>query len=124
LDAARSFGDHTVSLGLALGKRTGQAALPEYDLFQWGGFLRLSGYPTGALAGDSLQFGRLMYTHRLARQTLLEGVYGGFSLAAGKIGGTFVADNPKDWIKAGSVFLGLDTLLGPLYLGLGRASPG
>jgi NTE family protein len=42
----------------------------------------------------------------------------------GKVGAPLVADNPSDWIKAGSVFLGLDTVLGPLYLGFGRASPG
>jgi NTE family protein len=123
-DAARSVGDNTFSLGVALGKRSGRAALPVYDLFQWGGFLRLSGYPTGALLGDNLQFARFIYYRKLARQTLLEGVYGGFSVEAGRMQGPFVEDNPKDWIKAASVFLGVDTPLGPLYLGLGRASPG
>jgi NTE family protein len=124
VDAARSFGDHTFSAALAVGKKTGQAALPAYDLFQWGGFLRLSGYPTGALVGDSVQFGRVMYHHKLARQTLLEGVYAGMSFEGGKVGGPLIPGNPTGWIRSGSVFIALDTLLGPLYLGYGRAQGG
>ena len=124
LDAARSFGDHTFTAALSLGKKTGQAALPAYDLFQWGGFLRLSGYPTGALVGDSLQFGRVTYHHKLARQTLLEGVYAGVSLEGGKVGGPLIPGNPTGWLRSGSVFIALDTLLGPLYLAYGRAQGG
>ena len=30
----------------------GSNALPRYDLFQWGGFLQQSGYPTGAIITD------------------------------------------------------------------------
>ena len=123
-DAAHSVGDNTFMLGGAIGRRSGRAALPEYDLFSWGGFLHLSGYPTGALVGDDLQFARFMYYRKLARQTLLEGVYAGFSLEAARMRGPLVPDNPTDWIKAGAVFLGLDTPLGPLYIGVGRASPG
>jgi NTE family protein len=119
-----SFGDNTFTLALARGQRSGKSFLPEYDLFQWGGFLRLSGYPTGALVGDDLQFGRFTYYRKLARQSLLEGVYGGFSLETGRMRGPLVPGNTEGWIRAGSVFLGLDTLLGPLYLGFGRASPG
>ena len=124
VDGAHSFGDHTVSLGFALGNRSARAGLPAYDLFSLGGFLRLSGYPTNAVAGNDLQFARFLYYRKIARQTLLEGVYGGFSLEAGRMREPVISDNPTGWIKAGSIFLGLDTVLGPLYLGLGRAAPG
>jgi NTE family protein len=65
-----------------------------------------------------------VYYNRIARQTLLEGVYAGFSLEAGRMRDPAVPTNPSDWIRAGSIFLGLDTLLGPLYIGFGRAAPG
>ncbi len=123
-DIARSFGDSTFTLGFAAGRKTGKSEVPDYDLFQLGGFLRLSGYPTNALVGDQFQFVRLLHYHRIARQTLLEGVYAGFSLEAGKVGGPLFPSQTQDWIRAGSIYLGLDTFLGPLYLGLGRAQPG
>jgi len=123
-DVARSFGDNTFTLGFAAGKKTGKSEVPDYDLFTLGGFLRLSGYPTDALLGDKLEFARFQYYRRLARQTLLDGVYAGFSLETGKMGGRIFPTQPTGWIRAGSVYLGLDTFLGPLYLGFGRASPG
>jgi NTE family protein len=124
LEAAHSFGDNTFSAALVRGQRSGKSSLPAYDLYQWGGFLRLSGYPTGALIGDDQELGRLTYYRKLAHQSLLEGVYAGVSLEGGRMRGPLVESNRTDWIRAGSVFLGLDTLLGPFYLGFGRASPG
>jgi NTE family protein len=82
---AHSFGDHTFNLGLATGGRIGSEPLPVYDLFQWGGFLRQSGYATGQLIGGSLQYAQLMYFHRIYRGGFLEGAYGGFA-EAGKVG--------------------------------------
>jgi NTE family protein len=40
------------------------------------------------------------------------------------MGGAIFPTQPTGWIRAGSVYLGLDTFLGPLYIGFGRASPG
>jgi NTE family protein len=116
-DLAQSFGDHTFLLGGISGGHAGGDKLPIYDLFAWGGFLRGSGYRTAALSGDRIQFGRLLYYRKLVRQTLLEGVYAGLSVEALKIGGSPSPETPKGWIKAGSVYLGVDTILGPLYLG-------
>ncbi len=121
-DAAHSFGDHTFVAGGLVGGRHGSDPLPTYDLFSWGGFLRGSGYRAGGLIGDHIQFGRLLYYQKLARQTLLEGVYAGVSVEAGKVGGSPVPGSPTGWIKSGSIYFGIDTLLGPLYLGYGQAS--
>ncbi|HTO46936.1 MAG TPA: patatin-like phospholipase family protein, partial [Burkholderiales bacterium] len=68
--AAHSFGDHTFNLGLRLGGKIGADPLPVYDQFNWGGFLQQSGYRTGALLGQSIEFARLVYLNRLARFTL------------------------------------------------------
>jgi NTE family protein len=118
----RSFGAHTINLGVKLGGRSGTAALPRYDLFQWGGFLQQSGYRTGALVGESIAFGRLVYYNKLVRQTLLEGLYAGFSLEAGEVRDPLVPDSPVGLLKSGSVFLAFDTPLGPLYLAYGRTT--
>ncbi len=121
---AHSFGDNTVSLAFRVGSNMGGKPLPRYDLFQWGGFLQQSGYATGQLLGGNLQFARLMYYNKLARQTLLQGVYAGFSLEAGRMGDPLVPGSPTGLLKSGSVFLALDSPLGPLYLAYGRAAAG
>jgi outer membrane protein assembly factor BamA len=122
--AAWSFGDHTFNVGLKAGGKLGNDALPRYDLFQWGGFLQQSGYPTGALVTERLTFGRLMYYNKFIRQKLLEGVYAGFSLEAGKYGAPLVPGSPTGVLKSASVFLGADTPIGPLYFGYGHTADG
>ena len=82
-NAAHSFGDHTFNLGLRLGGKIGSDPLPVYDQFNWGGFLQQSGYRTGALLGQSIAFGRLVYLNRLARFTLLPGIYAGLIAGGG-----------------------------------------
>ena len=121
---AESFGNHTFNFALKLGGKLGSTPLPRYEFFQWGGFLKQSGYATGQLLGESLQYGRLMYYHRIMRGTLLEGAYGGFSLEAGRIGDPLVPGNSEEWLKSASIFIGSDSPLGPLYLGYGRAQDG
>jgi NTE family protein len=123
-DAAYSLGEHTFSLGLVGATRLGETPLPRSDQYQWGGFMQQSGYRTGALMGESIAFGRLVYYHRLVRQTLLEGVYAGFSLEAGKVGKPLVPGSPTGTLYSGSLFLALDSPVGPVYLAYGRADDG
>lgn len=119
-----SFGAHTVNFGLKLGGRSGASALPRYDLFQWGGFLQQSGYRTGALLGESIRFARVVYYQKLVRQSLLEGLYAGLSLEAGKVGQPLVPGGPTGLLKSAAAFLAFDTPLGPLYLAYGRTTDG
>ncbi len=119
---AWSFGANTLGIGLKAGGKIGSEPLPRYDLFQWGGFLQQSGYPTGALITDRFAFARLVYYNQLVRQKLLEGVYAGFSLEVGNYGPPLVPGSPSGTLKSGSVFLGADTPIGPLYFGYGHAT--
>ncbi|RDK07658.1 patatin-like phospholipase family protein [Cupriavidus lacunae] len=121
---AWSSGRHTLNLGFRAGTNIGGDPLPNYDLFQWGGFLQQSGYSTGQLLGQNLQFVRAVYYNKVARQSLLEGVYGGFSLELGRMGGPLVPGNPTGWLKSGSVFVAIDSPIGPLYVAYGRAAAG
>ncbi len=122
--AAHSFGDHTFNLGLRLGGRIGADPLPAYDQFNWGGFLQQSGYRTGALLGQSIAFSRLVYYNRLARFTLLPGIYAGLSLEAGRVGSPLIPGNQTGTLLSAAAFLGLDSPIGPVYLGYGRTDAG
>jgi len=122
--AVFSFGEHTFNFGGKLGGKLGSHPLPAYDNFQWGGFLQQSGYVTGQLLGDSIVFGRVMYYKRLIRGGLFEGAYGGVSLEAGKYDNQLIAGGPTGLLKSASVFVSVDTLVGPAYLGYGHAWDG
>jgi NTE family protein len=126
LDAigAYSFGDHTFNAALKFGGKVGSDPIPAYDQFQWGGFLQQSGYRTGALLGQSIAFGRLVYYNRLARFTLVPGIYAGLSLEAGQVGSPLIPGNQTGTHLSAAAFLGLDSPLGPVYLGYGRTDAG
>jgi NTE family protein len=123
-NAVYSYGNHTFNLAVRAGGKIGTNTLPNYDQFQWGGFLRQSGYRTDQLYGENLAYGRLMYYHRILRGSLLEGAYGGFSLEAGKVADPLVPGNPDGLLKSGSIFVAMDSPIGPAYLGYGHAQDG
>jgi NTE family protein len=123
-NAAYSIGDHTVNFAIKAGGKIGSDPLPRYDQFQWGGFLQQSGYRTGQLYGETVQFARAMYYHRIARGSLLDGAYSGFSLEVGKVGNPLVAGNPDGVLRSAAVFVGTDSPIGPAYLGYGHAQDG
>jgi len=122
--AAFSIDGHTFQLSGKVGGTIGSNALPGYDQFQWGGFLQQSGYATGQLLGQGIKFGRLMYYNRVMKGTLLDGAYGGISLEAGQVDKPLVLGNPTGLLKSASLFIGVDSPIGPAYLGYGRAMDG
>lgn len=121
---AYSFGEHTLNLGVKAGDTFGSGKLPRYDLFQWGGFMQQSGYVTGQLIGENMQFGRLVYYRRILRGTFLQGAFGGLSLEIGRVGNPLVRSNPDGVLRSGSLFVATDTPIGPAYLAYGRAQDG
>ena len=122
--AAWSTGPHGLQLGMKFGGALGSRPLPRYDLFQWGGFLQQSGYPTGALLGEELQFGRAVYTYKLGQVTFLGSLYAGGSVEIGRMRKPLVPGNPTGTLKSIAAFFGIDSLLGPLYIGYGWAADG
>ena len=122
--AAYSFGEHTLNFSFTAGGKIGSDPLPLYDQFQWGGFLEQSGYATGQLVGQNLWFLRAMYYRRILRGTLFEGTYGGFSLETGKVDEPAVPGNPDGELYSASLFVAVDTPVGPVYLAYGRATAG
>jgi NTE family protein len=120
---AYSFGEHTLQLGLE-GSGTFSGTRPRYDQASLGGFLNLSGLRTFELYGDEMRLGRIVYQHRLLRQSLSEGLFVGVSFEAGQVREPVVPGNPTEVLLGGSIFLALDSFLGPVYLAYGVADGG
>ncbi len=87
-----------------------------------GGFLNLSGYDSNELSGPHKAFTALIYQYNLREnlfgQTKLP-LYLGFSAEAGNIWGHQADIDLKDMIFGGSLYLGTDTVMGPVALGYG-----
>ena len=92
------------------------------DRYRLGGFLNLSGFANDSLSGQQAALLNALYYHRF-KSTRLLSWYGGASL---EYGGVWEdkADIGSDGIAAGSLFLGADTPIGPVYLGFGQAEQG
>lgn len=91
------------------------STLPPYDPFTLGGFMRLTGYPVGEVAGNHLLLGRLI----VFRPVRGDGVFGGVILEAGNVWES-AADMTLPTLRhSAAAAIGFRTLLGPVYLGYG-----
>jgi len=93
------------------------------DQYLMGGFLKLSGYDQNALHGPNSALLTAVYYRRFEQLKFLPW-YIGASLEYGNVWQDRDDMSFSSAILAGSVFLGADTPLGPLYLGLGQAEHG
>ncbi|PSW04426.1 patatin-like phospholipase family protein [Photobacterium lipolyticum] len=121
-----SYERHTV---VAMAKAAGSDSnelIPIY-IQDLGGLFNLSGYHRYELNGRYSAFGGLVYRYRL-----LDNDFGAFSspvFIGGSLerGGVWNSDSEVSWessISAATVYIGIDSLLGPLYLGYGQAEGG
>ena len=120
--SAYSFGRDTVSLS-ASGGVTMQAHVTDINLlFPLGGFLNLSGLRTDSLLGPDFGIVRALYYRQIGRGGpgyLDVPTYIGMSLEVGNVWQTRSEASFANTQKDASVFLGLDTFLGPVYLASG-----
>ncbi len=123
--AAFSAGKYTLQVLAAAGSPVG-TDLKYYDYFQLGGFRRLSGYGLNTLAGPYMGYGSLTLLREFGRLPSLigGGVYLGASLESGNTWNTGSDVSFSNVKTAGSLFLGAETPLGPVYLGYGLAGGG
>lgn len=121
----RSRDDHTLRLGAKL-QTTIDADDGSLSGFSLGGFHNLSGLAPGQLSGRHIAYGQAIYYRRLTEETpfLDIPVYVGGSLEAGNAYDEFDDLDFGSLIWTGSVFVGMDTLLGPVYLGSGVTEDG
>jgi NTE family protein len=102
------------------GGATLKGSAPVYGLFEGGGFLRLSGFETNELSGDEFAIAKLIAYRRMNDITFLP-VYLGASLEYGDYSDDL---DLNDFKTAGSLFVGVDSFFGPLYVGTGVAEGG
>lgn len=115
---------------LLLGARA-SSALDDGLFFQantfLGGFLNLSGYAERSLVGTQAALGRAVLYRRTggdATGIFSVPMYVGTSLEAGNVWSSRSAFGDGGLIVGGSLFLGFDTPLGPVFLGYGRSERG
>lgn len=115
--AARSFGKHSVQLGLRY-HVTSSGEAPVQSLYRLGGRWRLAGFQHNELTGQDYALGFAGYTYELGK---LLG-------RSAQVGGTVEYGNAwqrrsdmslSDGIWNGSLFLGFDSWIGPLIFGMG-----
>lgn len=121
-----SFGRNTVVPRLTAGFRSSGGTLPYYDRFALGGFLNLSGYTRAELYDQNAALAEVIYYRELGKlpQVLGGGIFGGASIEAGNVWANPGDLDLRDTIISGSLFLGADTLIGSLSLGVGAAGTG
>ena len=95
-------------------------------LFRLGGFFNLSGLPTDSLQGNVSSHAGLAYYWQIMElpSFIGGGVYVGGALEAGNAWPSIDDARIDDLRGAGLVFLGAETILGPVHLGYGRAEGG
>ncbi len=100
--------------------------LPAYDAAALGGFLNLSGFARRQIIGDQMNFASLRVEHILGRMPL--GMRGdlraGLSMETGEVDGRYTEQRLDGRLYSGSIYVGGETPLGPLYLGYGYAPEG
>ncbi|MCZ6854827.1 MAG: patatin-like phospholipase family protein, partial [Gammaproteobacteria bacterium] len=122
LSQAFSITNHTLLVSTNLNSvYRGEA--PFHEQFTLGGFLNLSGLEVDQKVGQHKAIGRLVYSYRWLSSPILP-AYVGATLETGQIW------QDKDDVTfsslelAGSLFLGLDSPIGPIYLAAGLTQGG
>lgn len=118
--AIHTWGRYTLNVALRGGKVFGSDA-PAYETFTLGGPLNLSSYRIDELSGQQYAFGRLMVYWRavVLPDILGSGIYVGASGEVGRIDDRAFGLPSPGTVWSGSLFLGADTFLGPLFFGAG-----
>ena len=125
-DSALSSGANSVLFGASLSSSAGNGRDEQLAAFSpLGGLTNLSGYTENQLFATQTALVRGVYYRRLtdAQQLFSVPVYLGGSLEAGGVWDTR-RQIGANVIGAGSMFLGVDTFLGPIFLGYGYAQGG
>ena len=124
-DWAFSHGRHRLLLGMRGSTFYGAADFRATSGFL-GGFLNLSGFSERELLNSNALLGRAVYYRRMTEDNRLFSVpaYIGFSFESGGVYARRQDVNAQSLIFGGSVFAGIDTFFGPIFLGYGRNDTG
>ena len=124
--SAWTRGRHSVNAGLVFNTSFEADDLVQ-NYFPLGGFLNLSGLARGEISGPHAGLVRLAYYRRtgeMAPNIFDAPLYVGASIEAGDVWPTKSDISVSDVLVNGSVFAGVDTFFGPLFLGAGLSEGG
>ncbi|PLW70147.1 patatin-like phospholipase family protein [Pseudohalioglobus lutimaris] len=111
---------------LILTGRTGQsidARDTPQNYFQLGGLFNLSGVSQDLFSGQQMAFAMAQYQRRLTAKSVLPfdmPTYFGASLEGGQVWVDRDAVSSGDFVNAGSIYLAVNSPIGPVYLAYGR----
>jgi len=127
-DISQTWSRGKSSLQLGVGYATTLSAdNTVQDFFPLGGFQRLSGLERGEISGPHAALLKLVYYRRVGSSTggIFETpVYLGVSAETGNVWQTRAAISFDSLLFSSSVFAGIDTVIGPIYLAAGFAEDG
>jgi NTE family protein len=115
---ARSLGRYTMLVSTDVGSSLA-ANTATHDYFTLGGFLNLSGLTTGSISGPHYGIARAVLYRQIGRGgtgVLQLPAYAGISLEAGNVWARRSDASFTSLRHDGSVFVGADTPIGPVYL--------
>ena len=125
-ESSWSRGKNTLQLGVSYAT-TLESDNTVQDYFPLGGFLRMSGLERGEISGPHAALARLVYFRRVGNTTggiLDTPVYLGVSAEAGNVWQSRSDISFDTLMMNGSIFTGIDTFIGPVYLAAGFAEGG
>jgi len=118
----KSWGKNTL-LGSVEYNTTISGTAPIQSLFRAGGIFNLSGFNTNELSGQHYARAAGVYYRELGNSNFLP-LYAGVTLELGNVFQNRDDIGLSDSIYAGSLFLGADSFIGPVYLAYGHAEGG
>lgn len=100
--------------------------LPLAEAARLGGFLNLTAFASGQLLGDNVSYAHLRAERIMSRAPL--GLRGdlrlGLAWETARVGVPYALAKRSGWLHSGALYLGGETPLGPVYVGVGRGSGG
>lgn len=126
IQGAYSFGRYKRNT-LILTARTGQSAdatREPQNFYQLGGLFNLSGLSQNFFSGRNMAFAMAQYQRRLSDQSVIPidlPVYLGGSIEGGQLWSDRSDIDVDDFLTAGSIYLAIDSPIGPLYVAYGRS---
>ncbi|WP_137937975.1 patatin-like phospholipase family protein [Chitinivorax sp. B] len=121
-ESAISVNQHVLQLAARGGTSMGSRLLPT-EAFTLGGFANLSGYAPDEFRGERLSYGRATYMWRIPVK-FAKSLYMGASAEIGRVEDSSLGLGTRGVKSSLGLHVGLDTFLGPLYLGYGHGEKG
>ncbi|SES19981.1 patatin-like phospholipase family protein [Halopseudomonas bauzanensis] len=122
---AFASGPHSLQLGASLGRTDSDVDVAQSS-FLLGGIGKFSGFRQNGLAGQNYNLARVVYYRQLnpGSTPLTMPFYLGGSLEYGRVYNKGEEALDTGYMGAGSLLLGMDTFLGPLFFGIGANQEG